>query len=87
MINQTSVEAEPIRCSSCRRIFAFADNANAKRNKIYCSIECMYETPATEFEDRNGMWREAVRSGVSPVRVARLWGTAHSLVYRTVDKG
>ena len=84
---QQEVDAYEIRCSSCRRVFAFSEQDNAKRSKVYCSIECLLEPPVTEFEDRNSMWREAVRRGVSPVRVARLWGAAHSLVYRTVAKG
>lgn len=84
---QTTVTAFEIRCSSCRRVFAYSMSDNAKRTKIFCSLTCATEQPVTEMEDRNGMWREAASNGVAPARLARQWGVAHSLVYRTIDKG
>lgn len=82
-----TISAYPIRCSSCRRIFAYANSDNAKRVQMFCSLMCMNERPVSEAEDRNGMWREAAKEGVPPAHLARQWGVAHSLVYRTISKG
>ena len=82
-----TVSAVPVRCSGCRTMIGYTIHENAKRNKMWCSLTCMAEPEVTEFEDRNGMWRNAVERGISPVRVARVFGAAHSLVYKTVAKG
>ena len=75
-----------VRCAGCRRAAGYSENTSALRAKVYCSVWC-YENPAvTAEEERNDTWRAMVDKGVKPVRVARLFGVDHALVYRTVAR-
>lgn len=75
-----------VRCASCRRRVAVTDKSTALRNKVYCSKWCLDEPAATEFEERNDIWRLMAANGVKPVRIARLFGADHALVYRVIGK-
>lgn len=76
-----------VRCASCRKTVAYTDSDGVLRNKVYCSEWCYDETPVTEFEERNDQWKVMVSHGWSPVYVGKVYGVAHSQVYKTVGRG
>lgn len=77
----------PIRCASCARTVAVSPSITALRNAVYCNEWCYDEIPATPLEERNDQWRFLVAMGASPVAVSRTFGVAHSLVYKTINRG
>lgn len=79
---------EPIRvrCASCRKTVSWTDASQPLRNKMYCSLWCMDEAPATPTEERTDQWRLLVSKGLSPVSVAKIYGVAHSQVYTALKK-
>jgi hypothetical protein len=77
----------PVRCSSCRKTLAYTDSDGVLRNKIYCNEWCYNEVPATPYEDRNDQWKMMVAAGWSPVYVGKVYGVAHSQVYKTIGRG
>ena len=46
----------------------------------------MEQPPVTEQEARNDLWKAMTEYGVAPYHISKLWGVAHSLVYRTVER-
>lgn len=70
-----------IRCASCRKTVSWTDASQPLRNKMYCSLWCMDEAPATPTEERTDQWRLLVSKGFSPVAVAKVYDVAHSQVY------
>ncbi len=78
--------AYPIRCSGCWSRIAVAPVPTSLRHKIYCSAECADHASASEDYERNIQWLALNDSGWTPVMIARLYGVAHSLVYRTLDR-
>lgn len=81
-----SAEPVPIRCSGCRKTVAWTDAMQSLRNKMFCSVWCMEETPVTPTEERTDQWRMLYATGVSPVAIAKQYGTAHSQVYVALRK-
>lgn len=79
-------EPVPVRCSGCRRTVAWTDSTQSLRNKMFCSLWCASETPATPTEDRTDQWRFLNASGISPVSIGKLYGVAHSQVYTALKK-
>lgn len=79
-------EGLAVRCASCRRAVAWSVKPAQIRNAVFCSDWCLQEPPATPMSARNDMWQALVSAGVTPARLARLYGVAHSLVYRTLDR-
>lgn len=77
----------PVRCASCRRTLAYTDGDGILRNKMYCNTWCYEEPPATPFEDRNDQWKMMAAVGWSPVYVGKIYGVAHSQVYKTIGRG
>lgn len=76
----------PIRCAGCMRTLAYSVNATTLRDKIYCERFCALQDPVTEHYSRNVEWLALNSEGVSPVRIGKVYGSAHSLVYKTLDK-
>ena len=76
----------PIRCSGCMRTRAYSVNATTLRDKIYCDRFCASLDPYTEYYTRNVEWLALNDAGVSPVHIGKLYGSAHSLVYKTLAK-
>jgi hypothetical protein len=75
-----------IRCSGCGAPIALTFADPQKRSKMFCTVECLIDYAQEPLEERNEIWRMMVDRGVSPVRVAALWGVQHSLVYKTVKR-
>lgn len=76
-----------IRCASCRRTIGRAKGEGALRHAAFCSDWCAAEPPATPQEARNDEWALLVLRGhMTPVQVARKYGVAHSLVYKTLGR-
>jgi hypothetical protein len=75
-----------VRCAGCHRRIGWASNQTALRNSVYCSEWCATQSPTTPMEARNDQWRALVAMGRSPVEVSRIYGVAHSLVYRTLAR-
>jgi hypothetical protein len=76
-----SPEPIRIRCSGCRRAFAWTDGFTPLRNKIYCSEWCMSESAVTLTEERTDQWRLMRSHGWKPVAISKVYGVAHSQVY------
>ena len=79
-------EPVPVRCAGCRRIVAWTDSVYPMRNKLFCTHWCTEEPAANPTEERLDQWRVLNSSGMSPVKVARLYGVAHSQVYTALKK-
>lgn len=75
-----------VRCSSCNRRVGIATSETTSRNAIYCDSWCLAEPKATPMEARNDEWRALTMLGMSPVRVARLYGVVHPLVYKVLAR-
>jgi hypothetical protein len=75
-----------VRCASCHKTLAVTESDSALRAKVYCDDWCRTETPSTQFEARNDVWKAMVAFGVSPVAVARKYEVAHSQVYKAVAR-
>jgi hypothetical protein len=76
-----------IHCSGCRQRIGYAEYEKSFRNSVYCSIWCYEQPVVTDMEDRNDLWKAMKATGVSPHHISKLFGVAHSLVYRTVKRG
>lgn len=75
-----------MRCSSCRQRLGWTFSPGATRSAVFCDTWCAYETTITPQEERNSHWGALVELGVSPVQVARIYGVAHPLVYKTLSR-
>jgi len=75
-----------IRCSSCRRQIGVAESETALRNSVYCDELCKEELPVTPNEARNDQWDALVSFGWSPVMVGKIYGVAHSQVYKAIAR-
>lgn len=79
-------ELHPIRCAGCRRTVAYSTNPLTLRHKIYCDKICAQRAPATADYLRNVEWLALNDAGMAPLAIGRLYGSAHSLVYKTLRK-
>ena len=63
-----------------------------QRATVFCCRICQYEhdahgNDATTESERNAQWEQIINvAGMTPLQVSRIWGVAHSLVYRTMDR-
>lgn len=80
------VDIYEVRCSSCRQRIAYAEYEKSLRNAVFCSMWCHEQVPATEMEARNDLWKAMSEQGVTPHRISKIFGVAHSLVYRTIKR-
>ena len=81
------MKSHVVRCSGCRQRIGYAEYEKSLRNAVFCSEWCMQQPAVTDQEARNDLWKALVFQGMSPHRISKLWGVAHSLVYRSVERG
>lgn len=75
-----------VRCSGCLRATGISSDPQPLKSKVFCSTLCALEQPATPESARNDQWDALVLSGLSPVAVARMYGSPHGLVYKTLGR-
>jgi hypothetical protein len=75
-----------IRCAGCRQTVAFSASPTTLRHKVYCDEYCAAQAPATENNERNIEWTALADAGVSPVKIGQMYGSAHSVVYKTLAR-
>lgn len=76
-----------VRCASCRRTLAVSEADIPLRTKVYCNDWCLAEPPASPTEARTDEWRWLVAVyGVSPVKIGKDYGLAHSQVYKALKR-
>lgn len=75
-----------VRCSGCRRRIGYSEYSKPLRNAVFCSEWCFVEPPVTDMEARNDLWQALVAKGMSAHHVSKVFGVAHSLVYRTLSR-
>lgn len=76
-----------VRCASCKRTLAVSDSDIPLRTKVYCDELCLAEPPATPTEERTDQWRWLTTVyGISPVKVGKDYGVAHSQVYKAIKR-
>lgn len=80
------MELHRLRCASCHRCVAYSVDNYALKTKAYCSPLCAMELPAVEESERNDQWEMLAFSGRTPVTIARMYGSPHGLVYKTLKR-
>lgn len=76
-----------VRCASCKRTLAVSAADIPLRTKVYCDEWCLNEPPASPTEARTDEWRWLTTLyGLSPVRVSKDYGVAHSQVYKAIAR-
>ncbi len=75
-----------VRCAGCRRTVGFSANAKTLRDKVFCEEYCANYAPATTDYLRNVEWTALADTGISPVKIGQMYGSAHSLVYKTLAR-
>lgn len=76
-----------VRCASCKRTLAISAADIPLRTKVYCDEWCLDEPPASPTEARTDEWRWLTTLyGLSPVRVSKDYGVAHSQVYKAIAR-
>lgn len=79
--------ANAIRCRSCGRRIGWSIVDHALRTSVTCSQWCAEEIAATPTEDRTDQWIALNwAAGLSPLSIGRLYGVAHSQVYKALDR-
>jgi len=68
----------PLRCRGCNRQIGLGTGPPGVR--IYCSIECAYDGPLGENEERNHMIRRLVASGWTTAKAADRFGISRQRV-------
>lgn len=81
-----------VRCGGCRQAMSISPVQYSQRSTVFCSHICLHEhythgNDATTEAERNSQWEQLISvAGMTPLQVSRIWGIAHSLVYRTMDR-
>lgn len=75
-----------VRCSSCNRKIGLATSENTVRFAVFCDPWCAREIRATPMEERNDEWRVLALMGMSPIRIAKIYGVHHPLVYKVLSR-
>jgi len=86
LVETTDVSYYSVRCAGCRVTVGISPVPVALRNRVFCSVECLDFPAATDDYERNLQWLALHDSGWTPVMIGHLYKSAHSLVYRTIDK-
>lgn len=76
----------PIRCSGCLQRIGVSADPHALKSRVFCCTLCGLELPSTPESARNDQWEFLVSRGRSPVTVARMYGSPHGLVYKTLSR-
>lgn len=76
----------PVFCSTCQRRIGWAKERYPAKSKIFCSDFCTHEVPATPEEVRNDAWQVLKFHHVSPITVAKIYGSPHGLVYKALSR-
>lgn len=81
------MQCHPVLCASCGRRLAWAASEVPLRTQVTCSQWCLRELHVTPTEERTDQWAALHQAaGMSPVAVGKIYGVAHSQVYKALDR-
>ena len=75
-----------ISCSGCHQKMGLRMDARPGRSRLYCSELCIADHDVIEMSERQDNWEFLKTKGIAPTRIARVWGSPHALVYRTLER-
>ena len=73
-------------CSGCHRKIGTCFDKYPNRYKVFCDDRCAFEPAVTSEAERNDAWQFLSFRGTKPVAIAKMFGSPHGQVYRTLDR-